>query len=676
MTNLKFVRLLVLLLLISQLNAYGQDLSNIVKPGAIVQQPKVSFDGTQLVFMANYDGRAKPYISDYVNGQWSEPKLIFSDDINGQYLFSHPQLSFDNQRLYISGKQVNSNYDIFYSDLVDGQWGELKPIWANINTGVDEESPAVSPNEKIILFTRPTPESEKASDYCKVLFMTEMDETGNWSEPRRLSPDYNMGCEYSPYFSTDNKTFYFSSNVDVTDSEGRRVSRKIFNVYWAKIDGLYKFNPKVVQEVINPNEHQNSISIDRNGQMYFGQGDIFKANETKQYSSIGYKQLTASMAPEATTLISGNVTDTDGQILSAEISIINPYTSKVLQKVNSNAEGYFQAFIPTGEQFSIVARKENYSTQSKLLNTSSSDLNLDFTLFPEVNFKFNVFDSEFYFPLGASLSIRDSDFNEIRNYNIYADPNENAAIQIPLGQELFVIFSSQNYYSDTLTLPFDKEVIFSEFDFDVELIRKIKNLQFQFTDDETGKSLGLEVTVYNVSRNEKTVRQVTDGNLSLDLRDGEVYEISSSAQGYSYFSAQYDMSDEELEQNKIIETKLKSIKNSSIVLNNITFEYNSFDLIAQSYGELNKLVQYLINNGDYKVEISAHTDDKGAENYNLQLSRLRAGSVMNYLQDHGILSDRLISKGYGEAQPLFENDTEENRAKNRRVEFKILNQNE
>ncbi len=673
MTDLIRAKTLWLLLICCPILLNAQDLSNIIRPEVIVKHPKVSFDGTQMVFMADYDGRSKPYISTNVNGQWSPPQLIFSNDINGLYFFSYPQLSFDNRRIYFSAKTFSTSWDIYYSDLINGSWSEPQPIWGEINSNLDEEAPAVSPNEKIILFTRPTAPEERSDEYCRVLYITELDETGQWSEPHKMSVEYNMGCEIAPYYSTDNKTFYFSSTNDVMDAEGKRVSRKIFNIYWAKIDGLYKFNPKVIPELMNPDEHQSAVSIDRNGLLYFGQGDIFKANDKKWYSAIGYKPVPSSFAPEPSTLLSGTISDTEGNFLNAEISIINPYTSKVLQKVQSNEEGYYQVFVPSNNQFSVVVRKESYSTQSKLINTDTPDLNANFSLFPEVNFRFNVFDSEFYFPLTSSVSIYDSTFQELRNYEISNDPNQNDRIQIPLGQKLFVIFNTENYHPDTLSLPFDKEVIFSEFDFDVELVRKLKNMEFLFTDDATGENLGLEVTVYNVTRNEKTVRQVKDGKLSLNLRDGEVYEISSSAQGYSYFSAQYDLTEEEIAQDKVIETKLKSIKNSSIVLNNITFEYNSFDLIAESYAELDKLVNYLMENEGYKVEIVAHTDDKGAESYNLQLSRLRAGSVMNYLQDHGILSDRLISKGYGESVPLFPNDSEENRAKNRRVEFKILN---
>ena len=72
------------------------------------------------------------------------------------------------------------------------------------------------------------------------------------------------------------------------------------------------------------------------------------------------------------------------------------------------------------------------------------------------------------------------------------------------------------------------------------------------------------------------------------------------------------------------------------------------------------------------MKISAHTDSKGSDEYNLELSQKRAESVVNYLIAKGIDSGRLIAKGYGETRQVATNDTEEGRALNRRVEMRII----
>jgi OOP family OmpA-OmpF porin len=74
-----------------------------------------------------------------------------------------------------------------------------------------------------------------------------------------------------------------------------------------------------------------------------------------------------------------------------------------------------------------------------------------------------------------------------------------------------------------------------------------------------------------------------------------------------------------------------------------------------------------------KIEISAHTDSKGADEYNFELSQKRAENVVSYLISKGIDRSRLTAKGYGETVPVSDNETEEGRAENRRVEMRIIN---
>ena len=107
-------------------------------------------------------------------------------------------------------------------------------------------------------------------------------------------------------------------------------------------------------------------------------------------------------------------------------------------------------------------------------------------------------------------------------------------------------------------------------------------------------------------------------------------------------------------------------------LQNINFETNSSTLNPSSYEQLDMLVDNLKMNSDIKIELSAHTDDVGADAYNFKLSDQRAAAVAEYLITKGIAKSRIISKGYGKTQPLVPNTSDENRAKNRRVELKVI----
>ncbi|MCZ7557601.1 MAG: OmpA family protein [Bacteroidia bacterium] len=106
-------------------------------------------------------------------------------------------------------------------------------------------------------------------------------------------------------------------------------------------------------------------------------------------------------------------------------------------------------------------------------------------------------------------------------------------------------------------------------------------------------------------------------------------------------------------------------------LNNIFFDFNKWDLRPESYFEIDRLLRFLELHPDLRIVIAAHTDDIGTEDYNFDLSNKRARSVMDYLIRKNIDRSRLEFLGYGESRPAVPNDSEENRAKNRRVEFRL-----
>jgi len=107
-------------------------------------------------------------------------------------------------------------------------------------------------------------------------------------------------------------------------------------------------------------------------------------------------------------------------------------------------------------------------------------------------------------------------------------------------------------------------------------------------------------------------------------------------------------------------------------LNNVFFDFDKYDLRPESYVELDRVVKLLNENPAIEIEMSAHTDSYGSDEYNFTLSDNRARSVMDYILSKGIAPRRIISKGYGETKPVVPNDTDDNRQLNRRVEFTIL----
>jgi outer membrane protein OmpA-like peptidoglycan-associated protein len=111
---------------------------------------------------------------------------------------------------------------------------------------------------------------------------------------------------------------------------------------------------------------------------------------------------------------------------------------------------------------------------------------------------------------------------------------------------------------------------------------------------------------------------------------------------------------------------------SAVILKNIFFDFNKTELLPASYAELNKVVQFMLEDDIKKIEISGHTDSEGSDAYNQKLSEGRASAVVNYLISQGVKPERMIAVGYGESRPIDTNLTEEGRSQNRRVEFTLI----
>jgi OmpA-OmpF porin, OOP family len=107
-------------------------------------------------------------------------------------------------------------------------------------------------------------------------------------------------------------------------------------------------------------------------------------------------------------------------------------------------------------------------------------------------------------------------------------------------------------------------------------------------------------------------------------------------------------------------------------LNNVFFDFDKWDLRPESFIELNLVLKMLNDNPAISIELGAHTDSKGSDEYNIKLSHNRAKSCVDYMISKGIDPSRVTWKGYGETVPVSTNDTDEGRQLNRRVEFKIL----
>ncbi len=165
-----------------------------------------------------------------------------------------------------------------------------------------------------------------------------------------------------------------------------------------------------------------------------------------------------------------------------------------------------------------------------------------------------------------------------------------------------------------------------------------------------------------------------NGEFLVTLPVNKNYALNVSQACYLFYSENFSL--KEITDNTkpyTMDIPLQPIDTGNVVeLKNIFFETAKFDLKPESKVELDKLVSFLNLNKTIRIELSGHTDNVGDKKMNQTLSQNRAKSVYDYLITNGIDAKRLTYKGYGDTKPKVKNNSDENRALNRRTEFKVI----
>ena len=194
-------------------------------------------------------------------------------------------------------------------------------------------------------------------------------------------------------------------------------------------------------------------------------------------------------------------------------------------------------------------------------------------------------------------------------------------------------------------------------------------------DNKTKSGLPSAVELIDLASRQTISRVQTDetGNYLITLPVGKDYAFNVNRKGYLFYSDNYSLKDKSPDSTYEKNIPLQPLEvNAAVVLRNIFFDVNKFDLKTESQVELDKLVQLLKENPTLKIRLEGHTDNVGSATDNLRLSDNRAKAVVGYLVSKGIPAARLQARGFGATQPIADNKTEEGRARNRRTELKVM----
>lgn len=210
------------------------------------------------------------------------------------------------------------------------------------------------------------------------------------------------------------------------------------------------------------------------------------------------------------------------------------------------------------------------------------------------------------------------------------------------------------------------------------------NVKGSVYDKKTLQKLKTTIQVFDVTSEERMKEiavvssDAVDGSYMVSLPNSGSYAFQISADGYLFYSENFDFEVETAQNSDAASSFLRDIAltpieiGESIVLNNVFFAFGTSTLLEESRVDLDKVLDIMQKNTTLKVELAGHTDNIGKPADNQRLSEQRAKAVFDFLVEKGIPANRLSYKGYGDTRPVADNNTEEGRAQNRRTTFTIV----
>lgn len=652
---------------------------------AIDYAPSISADGRTMIFESNRDGKYELFESRLENGVWGDPVPL--DDINNfgdsTDLIGGPSLSFDGNYLFFfaSFREGFGREDIYYSIREGDGWSQPINIGEPINSVGYEGFPSISADGNTLYFVRQTYDELTDKDLAKLwenkacysIFVSyRIIETGEWTTPVRLPYPINQDCEKAPRIMADNKTLIFASN--------RLGGYGEYDLYQTQLSEIGDWKYPQSLEFINSSETDQFASISAEGDK------LYYVYDSRQINSV---IIPPHLRQFKSNIIQGYITNGDtNEGIGAEIIVSDAFTSREIMRMTNNPnDGKYTVVLAVGNNYNIEIRKDGFTSKSFFYDLSKEteykEIDQDITLFPSAKLNLNIYDIDIFEPISANIKVKavgESSFM----VDTENDPDGRITLDLPLGKKYEIIIDKENFESQLFTLDVSDLVVYRDFYEDIEMQPVKREIEINVADLTNNGKVRSRVRIRNRNRDEVIV---VDGNETVALRVGDRYEIeATSDQGYAFNSTIIDVTPEGEEvissesasassASSMVSVSLKLqplLIGANLTLKDILFETNSDQLNEISYTELARVVDLMNQNPSLNVEINAHTDDVGSERYNLALSERRAQSVVDYLIENKVSKERFIAKGLGESQPVVSNDTEENRAKNRRVVLKIV----
>jgi len=494
----------------------------------------------------------------------------------------------------------------------------FKPVNAGpgLNSKYDEYFPCITADEQMFLFTRKLPTTKNPNGWQEDFYISNKLD-GKWSPAYSIGPKINTESnEGAPSLSADGKVLFFvvsEENFDNENGHDYGLGRKGYgscDIFYSVKEGNDWSKPKNAGPGVNSYNWETQPSFSSDGKtLYFIRGQI--KEHAIQNPDI-YMSVIGSNGQFGPAKRLSDVINTKG---NEESVFIHP-DNQTLYFASDGHPGM-------GGMDIFMSRRQPNGEWGEAVN-----LGYPINTFNDENSLLVSRDGK----LAYFASDRPGGFGglDIYSFDLYD------AVQP--GKTIFV---KGKVFDAVTKLPLESDI--------------------DVVDLQTGSSVV------------KWVSNKNSGEFFICLPVNKNYAFNTSKTGYLFHSENFALMENKDYQPFALNIPLSPItKDSTVILRNVFFETNKYNLKDESKSELNKLVDFLNKNTTLKIELSGHTDNVGEKKLNQVLSENRAKSVLEYLVANGIVKDRLTFKGYGDSKPVVANDTDEHRQMNRRTEFKVI----
>ncbi len=568
----------------------------------------------------------------------------------------------------VSAQQMSGRYELVKMD-------------KTVNTFHHEAAPVVSPDgNTLYFFVQNHPENTTGKDDSQDIWMSKKDETGAWSAAQHLTSPFNV----HPY----NQLFTVFDDGTLFIKGGRSKGEKGFSLV-SPGGSLRELSVKDFKNMNKGRFYGATMSGDQKHMIiYFSEKDgsiasdlyISHAQPDGSWTKPVMLKITSPqddvgpfIAPDQKTLYFASSRPAPGRQGQTDI-----YKTTRLDDTWTNWSAPVNVGKPintSGEDFYFTCDKAGNVITSRS-NKAIEGAQLDLYVLMPKNLKINlvglVFNQKTNDPIQADVvvSIKEKDPLKLR-----ANAMGKFETKFPEVNAYTVSATAAGFLPKELsfTAPLLNNDTTITIDIPMTPVAKKLLLAGNVMDSKTEKLIDAKLNIaLKGDRKTGTSVGTSQGKYEHPLPKLGWYIISASAEGYLNATDSISVDDEE----RTPFTKdifLQPIEvGLTVRLKNIYFDFDKTTLKKESFVELNKVVDFLKTNSHVEIEIAGHTDSKGSDDYNQNLSQGRSQAVVDYIVSQGIEGSRLTAHGYGESKPIDTNDNAEGQANNRRVEFTVL----